>query len=281
MGVGVFSYQQQQRSTLNQAKQMNNNKIKAVFFDIDGTLVSFRTHAVPQSTQDAIARLRANGIKVFIASGRHKSYINNLGTLQFDGYVTVNGAMTWLDGEVIERHPMSKSDVANFCEYESKNPTPCAFVLDEQAVLNFENDDVREIFKLINFPQPPVGQLEQLKDRNVYQFIAFFGQDREAEIMDRLPNCVSTRWHPLFTDVVPKGISKVTGIQAVERHFGFSRENIMTFGDGGNDVEMLEYAGIGVAMGNAEESVKAKADYVTTSVDDDGVSRAIEKFLDI
>ena len=65
--------------------------IKAVFFDIDGTLVSFKTHVVPKSTLHAIELLKKKGIKVFIATGRHRRSINNLGDLEFDGYVTLNG----------------------------------------------------------------------------------------------------------------------------------------------------------------------------------------------
>ena len=65
--------------------------IKAVFFDIDGTLVSFKTHAIPQSTIEALAALRERGIKVFIATGRPLVAINNLGDQVFDGYVTMNG----------------------------------------------------------------------------------------------------------------------------------------------------------------------------------------------
>ena len=65
--------------------------IKAVFFDIDGTLVSFKTHRVPESTVKAIAALRDRGVRVFVASGRHLLSINNLGDLQFDGYITLNG----------------------------------------------------------------------------------------------------------------------------------------------------------------------------------------------
>ena len=65
--------------------------VKAIFFDIDGTLVSFKTHEVPRSTIDALDILRKKGIKVFIATGRHYSSINNLGNLTFDGYITLNG----------------------------------------------------------------------------------------------------------------------------------------------------------------------------------------------
>ena len=68
------------------------NKIKAVFFDIDGTLVSFRTHDVPASAREAIARLRSRGIKVFIATGRLLRHTNVVRDIEFDGYITVNGS---------------------------------------------------------------------------------------------------------------------------------------------------------------------------------------------
>lgn len=255
--------------------------IKAVFFDIDGTLVSFNTHKVPESAIDAIARLRQNGIKVFIASGRHKKYINNLGSLEFDGYVTVNGGITMVGDQIIDRHPVDKDNVRAFCHYMDNRPMACAFVTEEDVYLNYRNQQVDEIFDLLNFPQPPMADLHKVAEGDVYQFIAFFTKDDEEEIYRNIPLCASTRWNPMFTDVVPRGISKVMGIQAIERHFGFSRENIMVFGDGGNDVEMLEYAQLGIAMGNADDDVKSYANDVTDTVDNDGISKAIRKHLNI
>ena len=67
------------------------DKIKAIFFDIDGTLVSFKTHQVPQETKDAIKRLRENGIKVFVATGRMLKMVDVLNDIEFDGYITYNG----------------------------------------------------------------------------------------------------------------------------------------------------------------------------------------------
>ena len=70
--------------------------VKAIFFDIDGTLVSFETHKIPASTQEALKTLRDKGIKIFIATGRPQCLINNLGDLEFDGYITVNGTLNGL-----------------------------------------------------------------------------------------------------------------------------------------------------------------------------------------
>ena len=70
--------------------------------------------------------------------------------------------------------------------------------------------------------------------------------------------------------------SKAVGIESVLKHFGIGREECIAFGDGGNDIEMLEYCGIGVAMGNADDKVKSHADYVTTSVDEEGIEQAFK-----
>ena len=82
--------------------------IKAVFFDIDGTLVSFKTHRVPPSTVQALERLRARGIKLFIATGRHHADLNNLGGLAFDGYITLNGQYCYDDRGVIYQNCIRK-----------------------------------------------------------------------------------------------------------------------------------------------------------------------------
>jgi hydroxymethylpyrimidine pyrophosphatase-like HAD family hydrolase len=82
----------------------------------------------------------------------------------------------------------------------------------------------------------------------------------------------------LFTDVVPVGGNKSIGMEKILAYFGISREETMAFGDGGNDIPMLEYAGIGVAMGNASEEVQRHADFVTSGVDDEGIVHALKHF---
>ena len=96
--------------------------------------------------------------------------------------------------------------------------------------------------------------------------------------MARLPNCVSGRWHPEFTDITARGADKGQALRLMAQHEGFDVAHTIAFGDGGNDATMVREAGIGVAMGNAIEDLKRDADYVTTSVDDDGVALALRHF---
>lgn len=263
---------------------------KAAFFDIDGTLVSFKTHTVPDSTRRAIGELRSRGVKCFISSGRHLANIDNLGDLVFDGYVTVNGGMTYMGGKLIDSNPIAKVDVrtalgmaypergwSSECGVE---PFAVCFVLKDRLVMNHDNDKTEQIFTQLNFTNRPLAaDLRRFEDDDVFQMISFFGVDDEPAVMAALPHCQSARWSPLFTDIVPLGQSKVRGMRRVCEIIGADPSEIMAFGDGGNDVEMLRFAGAGVAMGNAADSVKEQADMVCPSVDDDGILWAVNKLL--
>lgn len=252
--------------------------VKAIFFDIDGTLVSFKTHEVPRSTIDALDILRKKGIKVFIATGRHYSSINNLGDLKFDGYVTLNGGYCFAgEDKVIYKHSIPDRDIDALIRYlETEESFPCAFVQEKEIFMNYKDETVEEIFNMLNFPEPPIRPLGEMKGKTVYQLVSFFTAEQEKKIMSILSHCESTRWNPLFTDVVPAGSSKRIGIDKMLEYFKIPLNECMAFGDGGNDVAMLQHAGIGVAMGNADDDVKQYADYVTDSVDEDGIFKALK-----
>lgn len=254
--------------------------IKAIFFDIDGTLVSFNTHKIPESTSKALALVREKGIKIFIATGRHRSAINNLGNETFDGYVTLNGSYCEnQQGEALYKHRIPSADINSLLNYlENKESFPCILVQESSLLMNHKNEKVEQVFGQLNFPEPPLGDLRTVPSDNVYQLIAFFEEHQEERIMQELPGCESTRWSPLFTDVVPKGGNKSVGIEKLLESFGISPQETMAFGDGGNDIGMLKYVGIGVAMGNAENEVKEAADYTTDAVDEDGIYNALKYF---
>ena len=254
--------------------------IKAVFFDIDGTLVSFKTHVVPKSTLHAIELLKKKGIKVFIATGRHRRSINNLGDLEFDGYVTLNGGYVFAGkDDVIYKHSISDKDIEALVRYQEKEGEfPCAFVQEDEIFMNYTDKAVNNVFHLLNFPAPPIRPIEDIYGKTVYQLIAFFTAEQEKRIMKVLSHCESKRWNPLFTDIVPLGSSKRIGIDKMLEHYHIGLDECMAFGDGGNDIQMLSHVGIGVAMGNAAEDVMSAASYVTTSVDENGVYNALKHF---
>ena len=106
----------------------------------------------------------------------------------------------------------------------------------------------------------------------------FFTTDFEPKIKPYLNQCELNRWYPTFVDITAKGNTKAHGIQVILDHLHLSVDDAMAFGDGGNDIPMLLAAGTGIAMGNSDDKVKAAADYVTTSVDDNGIANALQRF---
>ena len=253
--------------------------IKAVFLDIDGTMVSFATHCVPDNTKSALRKVRERGIKVFVATGRSGSDINNLDDLEFDGYITVNGAYCTVGDEVIYKKSIPPEDVKAFVSYyEEVEPLSCFFVEADRVSANVINEQMAQMMEIVKFTPRPIIPSREFIDKEIFQLTAFFPVEDEEKIMKHLPGCVATRWYPTFADIVASGVDKSVGMEKIGRHFGFGADEMMAIGDGGNDISMIKYAGTGVAMGNAGEDVMLVADYVTTSVDDDGIGNAFRHF---
>lgn len=257
---------------------------KILFFDIDGTLVSFKTHRVPQSAIDAIKKMREKGLKVWIATGRPLPFINNLADLEYDGIMSVNGGCCCLsDGTVIFSKPVDKADVERMRAEQAKTGMAVVYAGNTGAKLLAPKgipQAVEEVFELLDIQRPTLYDIDEELGFEVMQVIAFFKEEESSYVMSEiLQQCNETRWHPEFADCVAKNTDKATGIDEVIRYYGIDISETMAFGDGGNDITMLRHAGVGVAMGNANDSVKAAADVVTLSVDEDGVARVLSQFL--
>lgn len=258
--------------------------IKALFFDIDGTLVSFDTHEIPVSTIEALTAAKAKGIHIFIATGRPRVIINNLAALQernlIDGYITMNGGYCFVEEKVIYKSAIPPADVQTIMQYCVDRNIPC-IVVDEHNVCACQpNEMVKQVFNdfLKVDAIPTKAPEEAIQGKEIFQMTPFITEDEEKEITPSILNCEVGRWFHAFADVTAKGNTKQLGIDEIIRHFNIRLEETMAFGDGGNDISMLRHAAIGVAMGNAKEDVKAVADYVTSSVDDDGIANALKHF---
>ena len=254
----------------------------ALFFDIDGTLVSFKTHRIPESTVRALTLAKQNGSQVYIATGRPPLIISNLSQIEhlIDGYITTNGALCYIGDEIVLYQPIPKQDVQT-CVQDAIDSSYGLIVVgrDKVAVLD-PTGDVDRIFRLYldvkEFDEP--APLEEVLSQDVLQLTAFVGADYETDLLSRLPDCISGRWHPEFTDITANGADKGKGIMAIARHKGFDIEQTIAFGDGGNDLSMILKAGTGIAMANATDSLKLHADYITDSVDQDGILNALQHF---
>jgi hypothetical protein len=250
--------------------------IKAVFFDIDGTLLSHQYGEVPKSTKSALCQLKRKGIKLFAATGRHMTELEELPLceLPFDGYVTLNGQIC-LDSEknLLSDSAIEPDDAQKMIAIFEKSEVPMMIVELNNMYINFLNPTVYAVQKAISTPVPDIGAYT---GNRIYQFIIFDSRERVQMFTAQLSNCKMSEWNPYAFDIIPRNGGKVVGIKQMLRKFQIKQEEIMAFGDGENDVDMLRYANIGVAMGNADEIVKQQADYITAHIDQDGIQRALE-----
>lgn len=256
---------------------------KALFFDIDGTLVSFDTHVIPTSTIEALTAAHEKGLKIFIATGRPKAIINNLSAIQdrglIDGYITMNGAYCFVDNKVIYKSEIPAEEVQTLAQICEAKGYPCIFVAEHSLSVCRPNELVSRIFyDFLHVDEIPVKTSKDATQEEIFQMTPFVTVEDEVEIIPQIPNCEIGRWFHAFADITAKGNTKQKGIDEIIAHFGFKLEETMAFGDGGNDISMLRHAAIGVAMGNANEDVKEVADYVTASVDEDGIAKALKHF---
>ena len=254
----------------------------ALFFDIDGTLVSFKTHEIPASTIFALTQAKANGSRVYIATGRPPIILTNLGAIEhlIDGYITTNGALCYVGDQLVCCQPIPMQDVMTCVEDAQEKGYSLIVVGRKDVAVLDPKGDVDRIFRQMLAVKnlDKASPLDEVLQQDILQLTPFFPADYEPKLLARMSQCVSGRWHPEFTDITANGADKGKGIQAIARHEGFDPNHTIAFGDGGNDTSMILQAGIGVAMGNAIDALKQQADYITTSVDEDGILNALRHF---
>ena len=255
-----------------------DKSIKAIFFDVDGTLLSHKSNEVPASTRRALARLRAEGVKTVVATGRHMIELEKLpvNDLSFDGYLTLNGDLMLDENKkVYAGTPIDKGEMEVLAAMFSARKIPFVLIGENDRYINFVNETVIRTQEETKGTVPEIGCYS---GENVYQILAFV-PEKEKNILDGLlDECAITSWNDTGIDIIPRGGGKSAGINQFMEQYGIERSEIMAFGDGENDIEMLKFASIGVAMGNASDEVKAAADYVTDSVDENGIENALKHF---
>lgn len=257
-------------------------KTKALFFDIDGTLVSFKTHVIPQSAVGALRQAKERGLQIYISTGRPVPFIVNLKQIEdlIDGYITTNGALCLVGNHTVSTHSIEPADAEAIMAACREWDVSCIVVGEKHIGVLQPKPIIDEMFRqglgLEDFRFDP---LDEVLTEPLLQLTPFFSEAQEAELMPTLRACTSGRWTPMFVDITHRDADKGKGLVAMTQYLGLDIAETAAFGDGGNDIAILRQAGIGIAMGNAADTVKQNADMVTTSVDEDGVKNAIERLM--
>ena len=256
---------------------------KLVFFDIDGTLWD-RQQRIPASAAEGIRRLRENGHQAFINTGRVPSYLHydSLDALGFDGVVAACGWYIWIGGQLMREKWITSEELKrSMAVLEEAGAMIIAEGPDYQWYdeERLWDDTVKESFRRgLGGRGRPLESLTPA-DR-VTKYLASFDQAEKAEAASRaLADIFDTIYHiPTVLELVPRGNTKATGLRFVADYFGAPREDLYAFGDGMNDMEMIQAVGHGIAMGNGMEVLKREAEYVTASLENDGILKALEHY---
>ena len=256
---------------------------KYVFFDIDGTLWD-ENMIVPESTKEAIRQLQANGHKAFVCTGRAMGNVNDpqFYAIGFDGFIAACGNHVEMNGTILHENNMSYEDVKKVYEVSRVCRLPIIYEGTDYQWLDREGFDGDGYISYIveNLKDTAVFLDEcQLEDIHANKFSALINENTDYEgIKEALSDLYDLLDGDGIIEAVPKGTSKATGIAWLCEHLGIAIENTYAIGDSINDLEMLEFAGHSIAMGNASAIAKEKAEYVTTHIHEDGIYNALKHY---
>ena len=254
-------------------------KIKIIFFDIDDTLRNSKTGFVPSTIPTIFKQLREKGILTGIATGRGIfGIVPEIKALKPDFFVTLNGAyIEDKKGNVIYSNKIAKDKVENYISWTKEVGIDYGLVGSHAAKLSRRTEMISQAIDPI-YPDLEVDP-DFYQKEDIYQMWTFEEQGDDLILPDTLASTLRmVRWHEHSSDVVPNSGLKAAGVAKVVDQLGLKPENVMVFGDGLNDLELFDYAGISVAMGVSHEKIKEKADYITKTLEEDGIFDALEGF---
>lgn len=250
---------------------------KIVFFDIDGTLLDHDKN-LPASTKQAVIELKNNGVFVAIATGRAPFMFEDLrNELEIDSFVSFNGQYVVFENKAIFENPLDSDELKMFLHETKRNEHPLVFMTEKEMKASVKHHPfIEESFATLKYLHPEEDEAFYV-NKKIYQSLLFCKEKKEQSYLADYPSFNFVRWHPLSVDVVPAGGSKAEGIKKIIDRLGFELKDVYAFGDGLNDIEMLQTAGTSVAMGNGADEAKRHADLITSDVSDNGIWNGLKE----
>ena len=189
--------------------------IRAIFLDVDGTLISFSTHEIPASARRALTQAHERGVRLFIATGRAANDLGPLEGIPYDGVVSLNGARCVAnDGRVVSLHPIPRADFERALALSEEQDFAMGLELEEGVFVNRVTPDVKRVAHMVAHPVPEQTDLRELFGRvECCQLCFYFDAETQRRVMAELPTLVASRWCPIFADVNVAGIDKATGME--------------------------------------------------------------------
>lgn len=254
---------------------------KLLCFDYDMTLLDHATGQIPDSAQKAIRLLRGEW-KIVIATGRDMRQAESaygIETVRPDAVVEMNGARVWAEGRVLYEYFLPQELMQSIFHFGRAHGL-CISCLLDGVYYTTEPEPLKEfIYTCVRQDEVAVCPAEEAFGRQV-NAMALVGCEKDARLLEKQFPEVKV---PLFgkkrgADIIPRSLSKTEGMRRVLQYYHSGFEQVIFFGDSGNDMELMRDAKLGIAMGNAIPPLKEAANYVTSAVGEDGIWNALGHF---
>lgn len=253
---------------------------KIIFFDIDDTLyIKYHNH-VPDSVLTALKAVKEKGIIVAIATGRGRAVFppaiyDLIDKVGIDLIISINGQCSHHQGKLLSHYPLTDSQINTLTDHLVSQNLSYAYMTADGIMAMAEDEALIEALSSLHIPYTLMKLEDFDKATPVYQVLAFHSDNSTLEL--QLPQSLKTvRWHKSGIDILDVNGSKARGIEQALKALNLTFEDAWAFGDGLNDVEMLQKVAFGVAMGNANPELKAVADYVCPNAVDDGIYQGLK-----
>lgn len=264
---------------------------KLIAIDMDGTLLK-KDKTVSERTKNTIKAAKEKGVQVVIATGRPidgvTRYLEELDMYDENDYVlTYNGGLVLKtkSREVISKIALTGADLHYLHSLSKELGVNIHAFSEVHGLITPKNSKYTEVEANINGINININDYSEIEDEHSIIKVMMIDEPEILQnAIDNLPQEVYDKYTvvrstPYFLEFLNKAVNKGTGVELLAQHLGIKQEEVMTFGDAGNDLDMIIYAGMGVAMANAFDEVKEAANYITDSNENDGVAKAIEKFV--
>ncbi|MGV8983463.1 sugar-phosphatase [Clostridium sp.] len=263
---------------------------KLIAIDMDGTLLSDKKHISPVNYK-AIQEAKANGVKVVLASGRplvgFKKYLDQLDLISEDNYaVAFNGALVQTSdgGEIISKKTLTLEDYKSLYKL-SKDLNVNIHALTENSVIAPKDNMYTRGEAKMNGISCEIIDVEDVPfDTTIVKVMFIDAPEIIDEAIQNIPEEISDKYTivrsaPFYLEFLEKSVNKGAGVAALAEKLNIKQEEVICIGDAGNDIHMIKYAGLGVAMGNAFPEVKKAANFITKTNEQNGVAFIIDKFI--
>lgn len=246
--------------------------IKIIFFDIDGTLIDMKKKIISEKVLETLLKLKNNGIKICIATGRSPMQVPHFPNIEFDTFLTYNGSYCFNRHKTIFSTPLMREDVYTIIQNAKRINRPLSLATKSKLAANGEDEDLREYYGFGGLDLKVSSNFDDIaQSEDIFQIMMGCRPKDYPDIMRNVKKARITAWWERAVDIIPVDGGKGMAVSKILEYYHLSKEEAMAFGDGNNDIEMLQSVGAGIAMQNASPELKNIADDICGDVAQDGI----------